>query len=177
MGVWARRRRSQNKGDGWGGGSCELTQGEVVGAQEDGNTGKTFPFVLEHLNVASGQGLGQRGSLSLWPGQPPSQPSSGYLACRLGCQKPFHPSHRFRKDPLGEAASASPSPRALSRAQAAFSEKHKFQLLFEWIFNVSLRCAHLDFGQSELLNCFSDISRIQSLRSKRLFPSLFSWSC
>lgn len=74
--VWVRRGRGQNKRDGRGGASCKFTQGVVVGAQEDGNTGKTFPFVIEHLNVASGQGLGQRGSLSLRPGQPLSQPLS-----------------------------------------------------------------------------------------------------
>lgn len=79
-GGLGRRGRGQNKGDGRGGGSCKLTLGEVVGAQEDESTGKTFPFVLEHLNVASGQGLGQRGSLSVRPGQPSSQPSSGHLA-------------------------------------------------------------------------------------------------
>lgn len=56
LGVWGRRGRGQSEGDGRGRGSCKLTQGEVVGAQEDGSTGKTFPFVLEHLNVASGQG-------------------------------------------------------------------------------------------------------------------------
>lgn len=55
----------QNKGDG-SGGRCNLTQED----ERVGKMGKTLPFVLEYLNVAFGQGLGQRSSLSLWPGQP-----------------------------------------------------------------------------------------------------------
>lgn len=64
--VDIRRGSGQNRGE--RGESCRLTQDGVVGAQEDGRIGKTFPFVLEHLNVAFGQGLGQTGSLSRRPG-------------------------------------------------------------------------------------------------------------
>lgn len=93
-GLGEGEEKPKTKEVGRGGGSGELTRGEVAGAQEDGNTGKTFPFVLEHLNVASGQGLGQRGSLSLWPGPAPvPAPAQGISPAGSGCQKPFHPSH------------------------------------------------------------------------------------
>ena len=89
VGLWGRRGRGQNKGDGRGGAGWKLTQGVVVGAQEAGSPGKTFPFVLEHLNVASGQGLRQRGSLSLRAGQPLSHPQRWHLACFLWMSETF----------------------------------------------------------------------------------------
>lgn len=127
VGVWGRRGSDQNKGNGKGGGSCQLTQDEVDGAQEDGSTGKTFPFVLEHLNVAFGQGLGQRGSLSPRPtqGRPLSQPQR--WASRLPALDVRNLSIALSvlsHSPLSEAESPW-SPRALCRAQAAFFEKHE----------------------------------------------------
>lgn len=123
--VWVRRGRGQNKRDGRGGAGCKLTQRVVVGAQEDGNTGKTFPFVLEHLNVASGQGLGQRGSLSPRPGQPLSQPQRRASGLPTLDVRNLSIPLTVSTQPLSEARPPSRSPRALSPPQAAFCEEHE----------------------------------------------------
>ena len=92
--VWAGGAGGQDKGEGSGRGSYKLTLGEIARAQEDGSSGKTFPFVLEHLNVASGQGQRPGGNLSPKPVQPdPSPAQPGRLpAGRIVRNLPIAPS-------------------------------------------------------------------------------------
>lgn len=98
-----RRGCGQDKGEGSGRGSCKLTLGEIARAQEDGSSGKTFPFVLEHLNVASGQGQRPGGNLSPKPVQPdPSPAQPGRLpAGRIVRNLPIAPSVSS-ESPLGQ---------------------------------------------------------------------------
>lgn len=124
-------------------------------AQEDGSPGKTFPFVLEHLNVAFGAGPRTKRQPIPAARPAPGPAPAGHPAGPLGMSETF---------PAALAASSSP-----------FSELHPVALcsgLFMFPLDVHVWTLARELVGFTELCLMSGAPRMRSLASMRLSPPL-----